>query len=189
MKVYSYVVTHDYGFAPNPFGGVLTLATCKPKIRKNAKIGDWIMGTGSAGGISNGRLIFAGEVAEILTIEAYGASNKYKFKVAGNSPEKWRRRGDNIYYLGSDSEWVQRKNPFHGPNEQSHDLSGKNVLVCREFWYFGASAPLLPSEFMSLVKKGPAHKHNQDNPHVPKFLSWLKAQRSGLIGQPSSIKA
>ena len=33
-KGYSYIITRDYGFAPNPFGGVCTLATCKPKIRK-----------------------------------------------------------------------------------------------------------------------------------------------------------
>jgi len=185
MKVYSYVVTHDYGFAPNPFGGVLTLATCKPQIRKNAKVGDWIMGTGSAGGIGKEKLIFTGKVTEILTIEAYGISNKYKFKIPDKGSEKWRRRGDNIYYLDSHGEWIQRINPFHGPHDQSHDLSGKNVLVCREFWYFGASAPILPTEFMSLVKKGPAHKHNQDNPYVPKFLSWLKTHRSGLRGPPS----
>ena len=36
MEIFSYVITHDSGFAPNPFGGFLTLATCKPKIRKSA---------------------------------------------------------------------------------------------------------------------------------------------------------
>ena len=61
--------------------------------------------------------------------------------------------------------------------------------MCRDFGYFGASAALLPDEFMSLVKKGPGHKHNQGNLGMPKFLSWLKTQRAGLIGQPSSIKA
>ena len=28
-KLFSYVVDHDYGFAPNPFGGFCTLAKCK----------------------------------------------------------------------------------------------------------------------------------------------------------------
>nr|WP_269667332.1 hypothetical protein [Polaromonas naphthalenivorans] len=27
-------MTHDSGFAPNPFHGTLTLATCKPGIRR-----------------------------------------------------------------------------------------------------------------------------------------------------------
>lgn len=34
MTLYSYVVAHDFGFAPNPFDGLCTLATCKPDIRK-----------------------------------------------------------------------------------------------------------------------------------------------------------
>ncbi|SSY70238.1 hypothetical protein [Alysiella crassa] len=40
MKIISYVVKYDYGFAPNPYHGFLTLATCKPVIRSNAEIGD-----------------------------------------------------------------------------------------------------------------------------------------------------
>lgn len=37
-------VARDYGFAPNPFFGVCTLATCKPRIRSVAQIGDWVVG-------------------------------------------------------------------------------------------------------------------------------------------------
>lgn len=44
MHVYSYIVTHDTGFAPNPFHGVLTLACCKPAIRRAAEVGDVIVG-------------------------------------------------------------------------------------------------------------------------------------------------
>src|SRR5712692_10528871 len=47
VKLYSYVVARDYGFAPNPFFGFCTLATCKPEIRKAAAIDDWVIGTGS----------------------------------------------------------------------------------------------------------------------------------------------
>ena len=46
MKIYSYIVKRDYGFAPNPFYGYCTLATCKPVIRKHAEIGDIIVGIG-----------------------------------------------------------------------------------------------------------------------------------------------
>jgi hypothetical protein len=48
MTLYSYVVAHDFGFAPNPFDGLCTLATCKPDIRKKAAVGDYIVGTGCA---------------------------------------------------------------------------------------------------------------------------------------------
>ena len=44
MRVFSYVVMHDSGFAPNPFHGHCTLACCKPKIRSQAKAGDIVVG-------------------------------------------------------------------------------------------------------------------------------------------------
>lgn len=33
-KLYAYKMTHDTGFAPNPYFGVCTLACCKPRIRR-----------------------------------------------------------------------------------------------------------------------------------------------------------
>jgi hypothetical protein len=41
MQVYSYVIDHDPGFAPNPFHGICTLAGCKPKIRQYTEVGDY----------------------------------------------------------------------------------------------------------------------------------------------------
>ncbi len=46
-RIYSYVVRYDSGFAPNPFYGYCTLATCKPDIRRGAEVGDWVVGSGS----------------------------------------------------------------------------------------------------------------------------------------------
>ena len=40
VKLYSYIVAVDSGFAPNPFHGFCTIATCKPRIRKTAEIGE-----------------------------------------------------------------------------------------------------------------------------------------------------
>lgn len=44
--MWSYKLTYDRMFAPNPFFGVLTLATCKPVIRRspNSTPGTWIAG-------------------------------------------------------------------------------------------------------------------------------------------------
>jgi hypothetical protein len=47
MRLFSYVVARDYGFAPNPFHRHCTLATCKPGIRARAAVGDWVIGTGA----------------------------------------------------------------------------------------------------------------------------------------------
>ena len=66
-KLFSYVVDHDLGFAPNPYGGFCTLAHCKfsSSGRKNivelAKVGDWIAGTAGVGPLNagHGKLIYA----------------------------------------------------------------------------------------------------------------------------------
>ena len=55
--LYIYVVDRDFGFAPNPFHGYCTLATCKPKIRNGASIGNWIMGIGG-GSIKSFRQVY-----------------------------------------------------------------------------------------------------------------------------------
>ena len=46
--LFTYVVLHDTGAAPNPFWGTCTLVICKPRIRRAAQVGDWVVGTGSA---------------------------------------------------------------------------------------------------------------------------------------------
>ena len=44
MRLFTYIVTSDAGFAPNPFYGYCTLACCKTAIRRAAEPGDWIVG-------------------------------------------------------------------------------------------------------------------------------------------------
>lgn len=43
-SVYVCALSYDLGFAPNPFGGLCSLACCKPQIRARAGLGDWIIG-------------------------------------------------------------------------------------------------------------------------------------------------
>ena len=74
MKIYSYVLKHDSGFAPNPFWGFCTLATCKPVIRRNAKPGDWIIGTGSVYEGRPEKLIYVMHIYEAIPIEETSSS-------------------------------------------------------------------------------------------------------------------
>jgi hypothetical protein len=79
-KLFSYVVHHDHGFAPNPCDGLCTLAKCKhgsngwKNITELAQIGDWIAGTGgvhhkkSAG---HGNLIYAMRVDDTMPLSEY----------------------------------------------------------------------------------------------------------------------
>src|SRR6516162_8198705 len=89
-KLFSYVVDHDYGYAPCPFGDFCTLAKCKygtikckSGTRRNivelAEEGDWIAGTGgvdldkSAG---HGKLIYAMRVDEKISLREYCEGNE-----------------------------------------------------------------------------------------------------------------
>ena len=64
LKLHSYIVKIDDGFAPNPFYGFCTLATCKPNVRSVAQIGDWVLGTGASGNKRSGTLVYAMRVTE-----------------------------------------------------------------------------------------------------------------------------
>ena len=71
MKIYSYVIPRDFGFAPNPYFGYCTLATCKPRIRKGAQIGDWIAAYGSASTMFREKLVVLMRVGETMTFDEY----------------------------------------------------------------------------------------------------------------------
>lgn len=75
MRLFSYKMTTDSGFAPNPFGRSLTLATCKPQIRRSKKVGDWIVGFTSAelagDPIGSERLIYLMRVGQKLHMRDY----------------------------------------------------------------------------------------------------------------------
>src|SRR5205823_3328006 len=80
-KLYSYVLDHDEGRAPHVSGGLCTLAKCKDRspgsnrgnIVENARVGDWIIGTGGLGKRSagHGKLIYAMRVTKRLTLADY----------------------------------------------------------------------------------------------------------------------
>ena len=96
MKIMSYIITHDYGFAPNPYGGFLTLATCKPKIRNSAKIGDILVGIGSSTGAYKNRLLYVAQVSDVVNMNEYFENPIYQVKKPSDENIS-RRRGDNIY--------------------------------------------------------------------------------------------
>jgi len=170
MRFFSYKQTHDTGFAPNPFGGTLTLATCKPLIRKHKRVGDWIAGFTSielAGTpVGEERLIYLMRVGEKLTVADYYNEPRFADKI----PQLDRRgpeykAGDNIYRpLGPGAElpehFEQLENPNHwsesGPSQfdLQRDLSGKFVLIANEFYYFGRNAIALPFNVRPAVPRG-----------------------------------
>jgi hypothetical protein len=106
--LFSYVVRDDAGSAPNPYWGVCTLVICKPKIRRAAQVGDWVVGTGSARspiGNIRGRMIYAMRITDKMTLREYDAwAQEYRpEKVPDPSNSDPRRAvGDAVYDFSED---------------------------------------------------------------------------------------
>ena len=185
MKLHTYVVKHDRGFAPNPFWGYLTLATCKPGIRKCAQKGDWVVGTGSVINVGSGMLIYAMRIAEVLPLERYYNDPRFQAKkpdIRGT----WRQRcGDNIYFKGDDGEWKRHHSEYHRKQvEMGKDLSGRNVLIADHYYYFGKNAVEIPPKYSDLlVVRGYKYRHGLET--VKGFLDWLKTSfKPNIHGDP-----
>jgi hypothetical protein len=189
MKTYSYVVTSDSGFAPNPLWGYCTLATCKPKIRRVAKKDDWAIGTGSVKNVGNCRLIYAMKITEVMKLEDYGEENRFFNKIPSKGIKK--EKGDNIYYRDRNGIIRQRFPSMHSYPERENlklrerDLKGKNVLISEagNFYYFGKVAPKIPENLLCLVKKGPNHKCGFQQGMIDSFLRWIEGMKAGVYGQ------
>jgi hypothetical protein len=187
-------VAGDFGFAPNPFYGVCTLATCKPVIRRTAAIGDWIVGTGSARNGKQRHLVFAMKVSETLTFDEYWNDPRFQLKKPNFSGSKRLAYGDNIYHRSAKGQWIQEKshhsfadgcaNPAHIENDTQTD----RVLLATDFVYWGGSGPLIPSQFRqpgSDIRTRRGHKNNFSSDFVERFVSWLTSQPdSGYVGRP-----
>ena len=189
MRLYCYTMTHDTGFAPNPYWGYCTFATCKPVIRRTALAGDWIVGTGSANKVGRGKLVFAMKVAESLPLDAYDRDPRFQSKKPVYSSGPRQRCGDNIYYNDSDGRWQQRRS-LHQTEHMEHDLGGKNALVATDFYYFGKDAIEIPAPFAEKMLIVRGHRSNTDASAASGFLNWLTTNFTmGIHGIPYDFDA
>lgn len=194
MAIYSYIITRDYGFAPNPFYGICTLATCKPRVRNNAQIGDWVLGFGSGRKGSNykDKLIFAMKVCKKITFDEYWQDPKYESKKPVANGSLKQNYGDNIYHK-INNVWVQ-ENSHHSMNNGAvniknleRDTKSQYVLLGEEFWYFGKEAVSLPDNLKFLIPKGRDYtKHKADEEDI---LAWLNREypEKGYLGEPDKF--
>ena len=143
MRLYSYIVAYDYGFAPNPFYGICTLATCKPNIRRVASIGDWVIGTGSKRRGRRGHLVYAMRVGEALTFDQYWADPRFYPKRPNLRGSLKQAFGDSIYWRDKYNRWHQ-EDSHHSheggqPNLRNieHDTQTNRVLVGDYYAYWG----------------------------------------------------
>lgn len=192
MSYYSYKITRDYGFAPNPFFGYCTLACCKPHIRERASVNDWIFGTGSVENNLLYHLIFLMRVTEKISFEEYWSDPRFSKKKPVLNGSLKQMHGDNIYHREGDI-WRQLDSHHSFPNGQQNeknlqqDLSGKYVLVSNNFIYLGDKNIRVANQFTSLCpdKKQRDYITIRDEELANEFiLDTAKKFRFGLNGFP-----
>jgi hypothetical protein len=133
-KIYIYKLTVDAGAAPCVERGLLSLAICKPIMRKRAKRGDLILGFTANSLDARNRMIYAARISNNLPDGEYYKDSKYK------------QRSDCIYAYKAER-FVRRKDAKYHENARDlvHDLGTypeydrANVLLSSDFRYFGAS--------------------------------------------------
>jgi hypothetical protein len=176
-RLFTYTIRVDDGAAPNPFRGLCSLAICKPAIRRAAKTGDWVAGLGSkrahSGDLSR-KLVYAMRVEAVLSLDEYDeqAPANWPHRIPNiDSSDLSERLGDCIYDFSSGKP-VQRPG-VHGPENVQTDLTGHNVLISREFYYFGSHAYSLPDDLLPICHQTQGHKSTANAPYVQRFVRWL----------------
>ena len=180
-----YVVDRDFGFAPNPFHGMCTLATCKPRIRKHAHIGDWVIGMGGRRLKLVGHCVFAMKVTQALSFNEYWEDHVFLDKRPVRNGSRVMMVGDNIYHRnGCDEGWIQLDShhslPDGSPNELNIDKDTKvnRVLISREFFYFGSIAPEVPGELLDSIGFENRIGHFRiDAEECSELLTWIRNHR------------
>ena len=168
-RLFSYVVDHDYGVAPNPFGGFCTLAKCKysKSGRRNivelAEEGDWVVGTGGSDtkkSAGHGKLIYAMRVDEKLPLAAYFHDKRFRGR----------------------------------PDNGEANRLDRFALVSQHFFYFGRNAisiDKIPKGHLihPIEKKGPGFRSDFSQQFIDDFMKWLESNyRVGIHGLPCGVR-
>lgn len=195
MRLHSYIVEHDVGFAPNPFHGVCTLATCKPRIRRYASVGEFIIGTGAKKRGLQGRLVYIMKVGEIVGFDEYWVDPRFAMKKPVMNGSICQVYGDNIYHRQSNGSGRRQEDSFHSregglTNEDNLRIdtgSTDRVLIADWFIYWGGEGSEIPSAFGAFVHKTQGHKLIDNKCEISHFVEWAlsKGQVNSVIGDPS----
>lgn len=162
-KLFSYVVDHDLGYAPNPSGGFCSLAKCKyGKKKRNiveiAEEGDWVVGTGGANlktSAGHGKLIYAMRVDEKIPLTEYCRANKDRCD-----------------------------------SEREGNEKDRYSLISSHFFYFGRNAidiSEIPTTHLDhpFEKSGPAFRCDFSEAFIEQFANWIKTKfKVGIHGPP-----
>jgi hypothetical protein len=178
IKLYRYVIVYDTGGAPNYDAPCLTLALCKPGIRRAAVKGDVVLAfTGANLGREPHAVRWAGVVAERMEFSEYWEDARFDGKKPHASPTP-----DNIYRPDVHGALIQEPNPVHDHGNIARDIGGRNVLTFDQWWHFPHPSPVLSDEFEKFRIHNPRQGHRVSEIDGPKWAAlsrWLDANVVG----------
>lgn len=198
-RVYMYVVDRDFGFAPNPFHGVCTLATCKPPIRRGARVRDWVIGMGGSRLNATGRCVYAMEVTQAVTLNEYWAAREFRDKRPVRNGSRVMMVGDNIYHRPDGSSVWQQLDSHHSladgspnPLNVEKDTKADRVLISRNFFYFGSQAPQVPPGVLKRLgfRNGIGHRVF-DTERCGELIRWITSHHeaaNAVVADPFDFK-
>lgn len=206
--LFSYIVTADSGFAPNPFFGLCTLACCKPKLRRaigNRLLGEfgaadihdlrgadpdyirnrniWVVGLAGASLRDRPRrsVVFAMQVTDVLDFASYFEEHPEKRpdRSGSRTSADPAWHGDAIY-TGNDSATAVQLSP------SAHSDGGKEHLANKRHDLDGQFV-LLSDHFLYFGKDAPYvpleeklhHGRGHRMNHAPEALAELESWLNG----------
>lgn len=194
--LYVYIITRDFGFAPNPFHGHCTLATCKPGIRSSAKVGDWILGIGGSNLKSvKHKCILLMKVTEKISFNDYWQDTRFSIKKPARNGSHVQMLGDNIYHQDENNQWIQ-EDSHHSNADGSfnitnleRDTSSDQVLISDHFYYFGDKAVEVDLDSIEYrggigYKKIPLEESTSANVLIRKIELTFSSDKNSVISDP-----
>lgn len=190
-RLFTYYIPHDRGYAPNPYFGVCTLNTCKPQIRREAEIGDWLVA------LKKDRVICAMKVTRKMTMKEYWhfCRENLPGKIPPQSPlcaDKRQLYGDCQYDFSATKPVLLKG--MHDKSQFDKDLKGEYGLVSDEFIYFGSYEKRLPPELHPIAQDssgnwlGRPRKSTANDIYRVSFINWyrsLRHENKAILGKPS----
>ena len=199
--LHSYKMSRDFGFAPNPFWGICTLACCKPRVRRSAQVNDWVVAAGVPKNNMQNCVVFGMRVTETMTFDEYWNDPRFQCKkpVLNNSAKYFF--GDNIYHDVIEKRSAVQSNSHHslpdgGTNcdNLTQDIKSNKVLISEDFIYFGRSAPCIPEPLRfqngaNFPTRSRDFQKAYSTGHVNAIVAWLRSFNEwGVVGLPEAWK-
>ncbi len=172
-RILRYILQHDSGMAPCIDAGLVSLATCKPKIRSSAKLGEWVMGFYPRPH-PRGLVTWAGRVDHKVDV--------------GDYERQYRGRSDAVYRAKRDGGYKRLRTDYHfQPDEFRKDTSAPVLIFdAKATWYFGRNPQMLPDHLLHLAAGGRGHRvRDVKEEDAIALEEWLESiAQPGIHGRP-----